>query len=76
MIAPELAEILKKLDCCRVRAEGARAMLLRLGTKNFGRPPTEEQQAVLDAIVDADRLEELDIQVQDVATWGEFLAGA
>jgi hypothetical protein len=56
------------------RLNEARAMLLRLARKKFGRAPTKKQQAELDAITDLARLEALGEVLLDVSSWGELLA--
>jgi hypothetical protein len=54
------------------RADHARTILTRHGTKKFG-PPDEQAQARIAAIADTDRLDELVDLVLDVASWDELL---
>jgi len=56
------------------RAEEARALLLRLGTKRFG-PPSETARAAVEAITEIERLEGLNERLLDVESWEELLAG-
>jgi predicted transposase YdaD len=51
----------------------ARRILLRLGLKNFGGPPTPEQQTALDAITELTRLEDLVERVGQVGNWADLL---
>jgi Domain of unknown function (DUF4351) len=55
------------------RAEGARALVLRLGKQKFGRVPTKKQQMELETITDLARLETLAEHLRDVASWTELL---
>ena len=54
------------------RAEEARAILIRLGTKEFGKP-TEEVEARIAAMTNIDRLEDLIDRTSEFATWDELL---
>jgi predicted transposase YdaD len=54
----------------------ARRVLLRVGADRFGAPPTPEQQAILEAITDANRLEELAVRAGHVRSWAELLEQA
>ena len=54
------------------RADHARTILTRHGTKKFG-PPDEQAQAQIAAMADTDRLDELVDRVLDVASWDELL---
>jgi hypothetical protein len=54
------------------RIAEARKILLLLGRDRFGDPPAGVQ-AKLDAVDDVDRLEQLTVQVQHVASWKELL---
>ena len=54
----------------QVKAE--RATLLRLGRKRFG-PPSETDEATINALTDLDRLNALLDRVLDVSTWDELL---
>ena len=55
------------------RAEEAKRILKRLGSRRFGKPePLIE--AAIDAIADLDRLEQLSDRVLEVAGWEELLA--
>jgi hypothetical protein len=54
------------------KAEEARRMLLLVGRRKFG-DPSPEVQAALDGLVDVNRLEELTVQVIDVAGWHDLL---
>ncbi|MCI0456310.1 MAG: DUF4351 domain-containing protein [Gemmataceae bacterium] len=58
----------------QVRAEGARALVLRLGRKKFGKAPTKQQQQQLAAITDLARLEALAERLLDVTSWADLLA--
>jgi predicted transposase YdaD len=55
------------------RPAEARRVLLRVGEDRFGTRPTREQQAAIDAITDADRLEELVVRAGHVRTWAGLL---
>jgi predicted transposase YdaD len=55
------------------RAEEARNLLLRQGSKRFG-PPDDRAAAALGAVADVERLERLAERLLDVATWDELLA--
>jgi predicted transposase YdaD len=55
------------------RPAEARRVLLRVGEDRFGTGPTAEQRAVIQAITDPDRLEELVIRAGHVASWAELL---
>jgi hypothetical protein len=55
------------------RLEEVRRLLFRVGEERFVTGPTPEQQAVIEAITDADRLEELVIRTLHVGTWAELL---
>src|SRR5262245_30794666 len=57
----------------RGRAEEARKILIRHGTKKFG-PPDEQAKAQIAALADLDRLHELVDRILDVASWDELLA--
>jgi hypothetical protein len=54
------------------KAEEARKILLLLGRDHFGEP-SAEVQAVLDALTDVQRLEELALRVHHVGSWQELL---
>jgi hypothetical protein len=56
----------------RGKVEGERQALLRLGRKHFGDPPAEVV-AALDAIQEIQKLEELLLRVEEVASWPELL---
>jgi Domain of unknown function (DUF4351) len=56
------------------RAEEARAILLRQGTKRFG-APSDETRAALEGITEIERLEKLSERLLDVESWAELLAG-
>ncbi len=56
------------------RAEEARRILKRLGTRRLGEP-SPEFDAVIDAIVDLERLEQLADQVLDASSWQELIGG-
>ncbi len=56
------------------RAQEARTMLLRQGTKRFG-PPSPEARSTLEEISDIGRLEVLGERLLDVESWDELLAG-
>lgn len=55
------------------RVEGARRMLLLLGEKRFG-APTARTRAVLEAVTELERIEQLTGQVLDSAGWEEQLS--
>jgi hypothetical protein len=55
------------------RAEEAREILIRHGTKKFG-PPNEQFKAQIAALTDLDRLHDLVDRVLDVASWDELVA--
>lgn len=57
----------------RGRMELARTSVIHVGTKRFGRGPSEAQQATLDAITDITRLTELLDRALDVGSWEELL---
>ncbi len=56
------------------RQKEALKILLRLGARLFKAEPLAEQRAVLEAITDTTRLEDLIDRVDDVETWTELLA--
>jgi hypothetical protein len=58
----------------RGRAEASRALLLRLGTKKFGRGPSDAQRAAIDAMTEPAHLSRLADRVLDVTSWDELLA--
>ena len=64
--------ILKKGEA-KGRAEEARTILIRHGTKKFG-PPDEQAEAQIAAVADIDRLHDLVDRVLDVASWDELLS--
>ena len=55
------------------KAEEARTLLIRQGTKRFG-PPTTQKIAELEAISDMARLEALTERLLDVNNWDERLS--
>ncbi len=55
------------------RVEEASALLIRIGTKKFGTPPSAEERAKIQLITDRDRLEQLTDQVFEVADWNDLL---
>jgi len=55
------------------RAEEAKRILKRQGSRRFGKPDAHIEAAI-DAITDLDRLEQLSDRVLEVTTWGELLA--
>ena len=55
------------------RAEEAKRILKRLGSKRFGKPEPHIEAAI-DAIADLDRLEQLSDRVLEVTGWEELLA--
>jgi hypothetical protein len=55
------------------RVEADRRLVLRVGEHRFGTRPTAEQRAVIEAITDAARLEELVVRAGDVHTWADLL---
>jgi hypothetical protein len=73
---PELTEALT-VDFAKLftmgRAEQARTILIRLGTKKFG-TPAEQAAARIASLTSIDLLEDLIDRVFDVATWDELLA--
>lgn len=58
------------------RVESARAILLRIGAKKFGRSPTDAQRTALNTIVDPIFLTLLGERVLDVGSWDELLAAS
>ena len=60
-------------ELAKGRAEEARRILRRQGTRRFGKPDTHIE-AALDAIADLERLEQLTDRVLEVTTWEELLA--
>jgi hypothetical protein len=75
---PQLTEALTQ-DFAKLfimgRAEEARTILIRLGTRKFG-TPAEEVEARITAMVDLENLEDLIDRVFEVASWDELLAAA
>jgi hypothetical protein len=59
----------------RGKAEDAKEILIRLGTKKFG-PPNEQAKARIASLSDLDRLHDLFDRVLEVANWDELLASA
>ena len=59
----------------RGRADEARRLLLRTGSKKFG-PPSSDTMAVLAAITDVERIEQLAERVIDAASWADVLRDA
>jgi predicted transposase YdaD len=57
------------------RLKEARALLLRVGTRRFGYPPTSVALAI-ESIADLDRLEALHEQIVDAASWEALLGRA
>lgn len=55
--------------------EEARRIVVSLGTKRFGAPPTPAQVAALDAVADRERLERAIERVYATAGWDELFAG-
>jgi hypothetical protein len=55
------------------RLREARRIVLDLGRIRLG-PPGEETVAVIEALTDLDRLEELSLRVLDATIWAELLA--
>jgi len=55
------------------RAEEAKRILKRLGSRRFGKPDAHIE-AALDAIADLERLEQLSDRVLEVTGWEELLA--
>jgi hypothetical protein len=58
------------------RAEGARALVLRLGRQKFGKVPTKKQQKALAAVTDLTQLEALAERLLGVDSWAELLGAA
>jgi hypothetical protein len=58
------------------RIEEGRRLLLRVGEDRFGTGPTPEQRTVIDAITDAERLEDLVIRAVHGDSWAELLEQA
>lgn len=56
------------------RLEALRATILRMGRKKFHRAASRKQQADLNAITDASRLEALSERLLDVSSWSELFA--
>ena len=57
------------------RAEEARRILLRLGTRRLGSPDAATT-AALGALADVERLERMSERLLDATTWAEVLATA
>lgn len=57
----------------RGRVLSLRASVLRIGTKRFGRGPTDAQRVAIEAINDPDRLNRLEERALDVNSWEELL---
>lgn len=55
------------------RVETSRHLLFALGEKRFGKP-SATMQRVIEAISDAQRLEQLTTRTLDVNSWDELLA--
>ena len=55
------------------RADQARAIILRLGQRRFGRP-TKTAQAALAGIADVDRLDRIADRLDDAASWADLIA--
>jgi hypothetical protein len=55
------------------RPAEARRVLLRVGEDRFGTGPTPEQRTILEAITDANRLEDLVVRACHVGSWAELL---
>jgi predicted transposase YdaD len=55
------------------RLQEARRLLLRVGEDRFGVAPTPEQQAGIEALADAGRIEELVVRAAHVDSWAELL---
>lgn len=55
------------------RVEGARAVLLQLGARQFG-PPDARVRAALDAIGDPEQIAQLSNRLLEVGSWDELLA--
>jgi hypothetical protein len=55
------------------RLEEVLRLLLRVGEDRFGTAPTPEQQALVEGITDAGRLEDLVIRTGHVNSWAELL---
>jgi len=58
------------------RPAEARRLLFRFGARRFGTGPSPEQQAVLEAITDPEKLEELALRTDHVGSWAELLASS
>ena len=61
-----------KLGREQARQEGRAQVILRIGTKRFGEPPTNVVSE-LNSITSLDRLVELAIHISDCSTWDELL---
>jgi hypothetical protein len=57
-----------------VRSEETRDLLLQLGRRNFGEPPSKKQQKALKAVTDRRQLKTLAERLFDVDSWDELLA--
>jgi hypothetical protein len=64
----------KALGLAEGRAEGQRNLILQVGEKKFGRPPTRKQRAALDAVADLARLGRIGGRLLDAADWADLLA--
>ena len=67
--------LLESFDVIRGRAEEARRILIRHGTKKFG-PPDEQAKTHIAALTDLERLQDLIDRVLDVASWDELLTAS
>jgi hypothetical protein len=57
-----------------VRSEETRDLLLQLGRRKFGEPPSKKQQKALKAVTDRRQLKTLAERLFDVDSWDELLA--
>lgn len=58
------------------RPAEARRVLLRVGEARFRAAPTPEQRKILEAITDANQLEDLAVRSLEVSSWTELLEQA
>jgi hypothetical protein len=58
------------------RTEEARAMVLRLGRRKFGKAPTRKQQQAIEAVTDVEELDSLGERLLRADSWAELLNGS
>lgn len=74
----EICSIRASTTCMAIieegRAQEARTIVLRQGTRRFG-APSAKARTLIETITDLDRLEVLTDRLLDVENWDELLAG-